>query len=321
MRHPLLILLAFTSLTAVAGTVQSLEQIPFADMNTSGDSLILGDKKGLVFWSDSSGKSPGAALQLKGSKAWPSTWTGGIAQRDSAGPAQAIACSNASAAIYSKVQTAGNPAGTWTNLAVSGPLLCAMTTEGHYAVSTYNEIMIDQHTRIPLTTAPDRILAVGNRFLLLYAKGQAYWIDINPDSQSWNQSSAFSHGIGFIDQHTRMDANSSTVAVTDDFSTRMFSVKNDQLERPKTIPTSACDEGSVCGLSLAADGSWIVSGFWGHFYGEEDKLIGKLSIPISAARDEDGVAIAHSSRNGQFIYLGRDESDWGSLDQARRLTT
>ncbi|RZA27451.1 MAG: hypothetical protein EOP10_00070 [Proteobacteria bacterium] len=321
MRRPLLAMLAFSSLTAVAGTVQSLEQIPFADMNTSGDSLMLGDKKGLVFWADSSLKSPGAALHLTESKAWPSSWSGGIAERNSASPTKAIACSNANAAIYSDERTTSNPAGTWSNLSVSGPLLCAMTDQGDYAISSHDELIINQQTRIPLTAAPDRVLAVGSRFLLIYARGEAYWVDASSDKQTWTRSPAFSHGIGFMDNHTRMDANSSTVAVTDDFSTRMFAVEGDQLERPKSIPTSACDQGSVCGLSLAADGSWIVSGFWGHFYGEGNTLIGKLSIPISAARDKDGVAIAHSSRNGEFIYLGRDESDWGSLNQARRLST
>ncbi|RZA13435.1 MAG: hypothetical protein EOP10_29745, partial [Proteobacteria bacterium] len=210
MRRPLLTILAFSSLTALAGTVQSLEQIPFADMNTSGDSLMLGDKKGLVFWTDSSQVSRGAALQLKESKIWPSKWTGGVAERDSTGPAKAIACSNANAAIYSNVRTASNPAGTWSSLPNSGPLLCAMTREGRYAVLTASELIVDQQSRIPLATTPDRILAVGNRFLLIYAKGQAYWIDPNPDGFTWKQSPAFSHGIGFMDEHTRMDANGST---------------------------------------------------------------------------------------------------------------
>ncbi|MCX6130134.1 MAG: hypothetical protein NTX25_13845, partial [Proteobacteria bacterium] len=73
-----------------------------------------------------------------------------------------------------------------------------------------------------------------------------------------------------------------------------------------------CEAGQVCGLSLASDDSWLISGYWGHYLGR-DQQFKRLNIPISVSRGRGGVAIAHSGAAGLYIYLGADDGDQGTL--------
>lgn len=87
--------------------------------------------------------------------------------------------------------------------------------------------------------------------------------------------------------------------------TRLHS-SSDAVLRPERLPVSPCSERQLCGLSLAADGTWAAAGFWGAYAGR-GALFRRIDAPLLV--DETGrLDVAHSGVPGDIALFGSDDA-------------
>lgn len=309
--------LGASSASLQAGPVNSPQSYPFAVMNSAGDSLSLGDLKGLFLAGD--GRS--AALRLPvATRVFP-RFSGGLAEAEAwqADQPFAIACSNASASLFDPTRSPSHPGGRWTPvvdlpLIQKQPLQCAMQASGHYAWLALDagRLIIEQSLSLALPfNSPDlQLLAIGDKFWLLHPDGRS--IAAQKTSRGdWQWTSQQAHPFRSFSSASRFAANARSVLRADGDGVWRASLMEGVWGPAQRLPVLPCAETQVCGLSLAADDSWLVSGYWGHFLGQGQKFL-RLPLPLSAS-EEFGVAIAHQGLNASFIYLGSDDGDRGDL--------
>jgi hypothetical protein len=72
------------------------------------------------------------------------------------------------------------------------------------------------------------------------------------------------------------------------------------------LPVNPCNDEQLCGLSLAEDGTWAASGYWGTFAGRNNTFR-RLSVP-HVAGPQDAVHLAHSGAPGDVLLAGPEET-------------
>lgn len=315
------------SLSLEAGPVNTPGSYPFALMNSQGDSLSLGDQKGLFTGRGPYTSERTASLRLAVNARMFPLFSGGLASPDAwdakSGRPFAIACSNSEAALYRPERSPAHPGGRWepSPAAVLGaksqPLQCTMLATGHYAWldDEGGRLLINgtQSLRLPFRTSDKRLLALGSAFLVLSPSGQSLRaVETTPGIWSW--SSIAAHPFGRFDELTRFASNENAVLRADGDRVQLARLSAEGWGPATRLPVQPCESSEACGVSLAADESWVVSGSWGHYLGR-GQVFRRLEIPLSIAGSgrSFGVAFAHQGLGGRFLYLGHDDGDQGLL--------
>ena len=72
-----------------------------------------------------------------------------------------------------------------------------------------------------------------------------------------------------------------------------------------------------CGVSLASDDTWLISGYWGTYAGKGTQY---KRIPLNNfSSDSFPITVSHSGIPGNYALLGEDDSDLGQLQLALSL--
>ncbi len=306
---------------AIAGPVNSPGSSPYAKASERGDRLTIGDLKGLVQWQEEGVERAGA---FQWARAFGSTerFTGGIAEardREDQAPA-AIACAADETQLFFPERSAAYPAGRWASVdqnstPVSGERRCAMLKTGVFAEYFPREqlLLINRTVRLSVALKNAELVAAGGSFLLL---GSRQALTFFQQDARWQSSALWQHGFSNINPETRWEGNDRFLLKADPdghaLASLIATVDGPRTKPPERLPVNPCEPEQVCGLSLAQDDSWVLSGFWGHYLGRGQEFL-RLDIPLSIGRGAGAVAFAHSASGGRFVYLGWDDGDQGQL--------
>lgn len=316
-----------------AGPVNSPGSFPFALMNSQGDSLRIGDKKGLFIGRGPYEKERSASLTLAANERIFPLFSGGLANArnwsaDSDLP-YAIACSNREAALFFPQRSPEFPGGSWRAPRVNPregrrrPLQCAMLGAGHYAWLDEDgkRLVIDgrEALNLPLAAEEQRLLAVGESFWIFDSQGRAVAAR-RADGDVWSWGPMVPHSFGRFEELTRFASNQRAVLRADEDRVQLATLDGERWLPAERLPVQPCESHQACGVSLAEDDSWAVSGSWGHYLGQGSKFQ-RLNLPLSIPHGERrfGVAFAHQSLSGLFVYLGNDDGDQGLLPSSKGL--
>ncbi len=319
----MLLILGGQASFVLAGPVNSPGSYPFAKASSRHDRITVGDLKGLVYWQDN-GIERAAVIpwQQKGMPA--QRFTGGVAEASLRMPAApvALACAGEETQIFYPERSPAAPAGVWKNADVlsaapQGSRLCVMQKNGSFAefFPKRSSLLVDRAVtlNLPAGFQNAELVAAGQGFILLSGSKA---ISVYRRDAKWVLSAAWNHGFSSISPQTRWDGQDTLLLKADPDGHQLASLVNTE-DGPRTstvqrLPVSPCDTDQVCGLSLAQDGSWLLSGYWGHYLGRGQQFI-RLNIPLSAEKGSGGVAIAHAGAGQRFTYLGWDDGDQGVL--------
>ncbi len=72
------------------------------------------------------------------------------------------------------------------------------------------------------------------------------------------------------------------------------------------LPVNPCSEEQLCGLSLAADGTWAAVGYWGAYVGRGTSF--RRATVSSFSGERDTIGLAHSGAPGTIAIFGSDDS-------------
>jgi hypothetical protein len=294
------------------GTVNTDTAAPFGIVNSNGDSLLVGDLKGLVFW-----KNRTSAFKFNSATA-SDRFTGGIADVDGI---SAIACSSSESWIYSTNRTPFFPAGKWTQLPTkSEPRQCAMTSDGQYAILYPASGQIDiQGVQLALGLKITR----NDRFSLLAAQNKFAVFSSNGNWEVFGQKGSlgvFSHSFRTSwQEQTRFAAGNRFMIKSDSFRVDLIALGSldGNLTQITRLPVNPCEDTETCHPGMSRiDDSWSISGYFGHYIGQGRDFT-RLAFPI-ASTGRGGVAFAHQKIDGRFIYLANDDGDMGRLSSPIR---
>jgi hypothetical protein len=325
----LLLVFYFNASSLWAGPVNTPGSYPYAKASSRGDRLTLGDLKGLVYWQEN-GLERVAALAWNNQGSPSQRFTGGLAEAVSRlpGAPAALACNGDETQLFYPDRSSARPAGFWITAdpmvpAEHGTRRCAMGKNGEFAefFAAAAVLMINRQLRIsiPSDFQDAELVAAGEGFLLLTSSKA---LSIYPKNQSWILSASWSHGFSNVSEETRWDGNAQRLLKADPDGNALAEVTQ-TADGPRTVhvqrlPVNPCDTGQACGLSLAEDDTWLISGYWGHYLGRGSQFM-RLSIPLSVDEGSGAVAIAHTGDAGRYIYIGWDDGDQGVLPALPRL--
>ena len=80
------------------------------------------------------------------------------------------------------------------------------------------------------------------------------------------------------------------------------------------LPIAPCSETQVCGVSLGSDGSWLVVGYWGSYFGFGEKF--RRSVLRSFSDEGATVTVAHTRIPGEAAVFGSDDSSFEKIADA-----
>jgi hypothetical protein len=314
-----------------AGPVNSPGSYPFAKASSRNDRVTLGNVKSLVYWQDK-------GVERAALVPWRQTWsrsqrfTGGIAEaggRDPGAPT-AIACAGDETQIFYPERSPAAPAGVWKNAealgtAPPGSRLCAMQKNGVFAefFPSKSTLVMDrlQNFSLPSGFQSAELVAAGEGFMLMTSSKA---LSFYRRDAKWVMSAVWNHGVSSVGPNTRWDGQDRLLLKADPdghaLATLVSSNDGPRLANVQRLPVSPCDADQVCGLSLAQDESWLLSGYWGHYLGRGQKFI-RLNIPLSVEKGAGAVAIAHAGAGQRFTYLGWDDGDQGTLPNVPQTLT
>jgi hypothetical protein len=315
--------------TAFAGAVNSAKNVPFAAVNSRGDSVFGGDLKLMASWQGARSDRREAGASFRFSEAEGDVFSGGIAESVSEQEPVGMLCSRKRVALFHSARSSSAPGGFWTEIStLSGlsfsedSIACAMRDNGEYAVLLQKSGRVATSTGAMIqlpgvgSSGAYAVLASGSYFVVL-AQRQAWFLRvINGAPQV---SGPFASPFVTSSEQTRFAANASMVMKADSDSVEtspvvITSSNVVSLGKSQRVNVSPCGESEVCGAWLASDNSWAVSGTWGSYLGLGQRF-SRLNMPILTA-GSGGVAFAHSSASGRYVYLGSDDSDWGTFPPA-----
>jgi hypothetical protein len=310
-------------LTVFAGPVNSPEGYPSVHMNSQGDHIRAGDLKAIVEWQGRSSALPWALSDNAQAR-----FTTAILERTShAESPSAIACASKNGALYFAQTSRAHPGGMWKEIPElkgrtfkSKEILCSLKEGGEYAIllAQDKKLLLSGNREVEINSLGEtpELLSVGNFFLVIGSAGQIHWI--TPEGVSLTLQSPFrSHT-----ELTRFSAQSNLIVQADDSGVAQYSVTLPQMsqEPPRVgaavkLTVAPCDEQQACGVSLARDGSWVVSGAWGTYLGVGSQFR-RLTL-ANLSRESGGVAFAHQGNGQAFLYLGNDDGDRGTLPEIK----
>ncbi|MDQ3231476.1 MAG: S8 family serine peptidase [Pseudobdellovibrionaceae bacterium] len=315
----------------IAGPVNSPGSYPYAEASSRGDRLTLGDVKGLVYWREQ-GIERAAAVSWQQKGQPQQRYSGGLAEVAFHIPGNpvALACAGPETHIFYPDRDAAYPAGRWVSADAlgspeSGARRCAMQKSGDFAefFAARSLVVVNRQARLPVPAdfQNAELVAAGEGFVLLTA-GRA--LSVYTRNGSWRLSDPWTHGVSNVTEETRWDGNDRLLLKADPdgnvLADLTLTVDGPRTQSIRRLPVNPCESGQVCGLSLALDNSWVLSGYWGHYLGRDQTFI-RLAIPLSIGEGPGAVAIAHNADGGRFIYLGWDDGDQGQLPFVPRTLT
>lgn len=300
---------------------------PFASVSPNGGMLLVGDLKALFI--DGKDSRVAATHFTTAKQGESSRYSGGTSASGTA-----IACSSRETFLFNPARSKASPAGSWTNVTNNGnkdDRICAMSSDGHFAVlfRKSQRLFIDggkddiSLTSLALQPSDKMdLVAAGSSFLILASNGKG----IRGDARAPFKTTLFSHpyNAGAWADNTRFSASASVLVKVDSYQVQTASLKNldssinnsssiFQLS-PSRISINPCNDLETCVPFVSnVDDSWSVSGTWGHYVGQGSSFT-RLKLP-NAANGKSGVAFAHQSLGGKFVYLGNDDGDFGYLDK------
>ena len=313
--------------SALAGPVNDPGGYPVAVMNSVGEFLIAGDQKILVYWRGHAAEERVAAAGLRLADSVDAAFSGGIAEPGvAAGKPVAIVCASKRAALFFPQRDPAHPSGRWEELfSLAGETLsssrlhCAMGADGRYGIylPDRDRVALSSGVSLAVPSMGDgaQIVAVPEHFVLLGARQKAVWLRGGPSGTL--ALAPIPNPFGTTDQWTRFAGNGQAILKADSFGVSLCRWALDpakgeiRMEKPERLPVSPCESTQVCGVSLAGDDSWMVSGYWSTYVGKASRW-NRLPIP-NFSRESGGVAVAHQGLTGRFVYVGNDDGDLGNL--------
>ena len=125
---------------------------------------------------------------------------------------------------------------------------------------------------------------------------------------TWNEFTRFSASFG---QVLKADSTSILISAVKVISNGASESEFPVLESPTRVSVAPCEDNEMCGASVAADSSWVVTGYWGSYVGVGTHFA-RLEFP-NLSLGKGGVAFAHAGKEAQFLYVGGDDADRGLL--------
>ncbi len=302
-----------------AGPVNSPRSYPFSVSNSQGDTLSAGDLKILFQGRALDDTERSSATHLATAERIFPRFSGGIAEPKEwqENKPFAIACSNRSIARLDPRRSTAFPGGRWDLQSLAGagryPLQCGMLVTGSYAWldTDARTLRIDDAVELPVPTLlyhPDmQLVAGGDRFWVISPQGPIFAAEQQGTQWIWKDAGV--QPFGFFEGNTRIVGHERLLLRADADGVWLAQKNGDAWNKAERLPLNPC--GEVCGVSLARDDSWLVSGYWGHYLGQ-GRAFSRLNFPLSAQEDF-GVAIAHQGLGGLYVYLGADDGDRGLL--------
>ena len=118
--------------------------------------------------------------------------------------------------------------------------------------------------------------------------------------------------IGSLDSKSAVKMAEDLIMRVDENGLYRYQVEGNHLSEKVRLPISACTDNELCGLSLAADKSYVVSGYWGIWQGLDQNFKRVTSIP-NLSQKGGRSSISHTGMGGRYIYIGDDDADIGTL--------
>lgn len=300
-----IVALAIWAGVAHAGPVSSPEGFPAADMNASGDFLLVGDRKGYVRWE---GRFVVVPERLGGVE---DLFSGGVAQRTAS--EVAVACGGERAAVATRSARGV----TWrTVVSGEGKLRCAMLRNGTWAVARLarREITLSSGGRVSIpwiAGAASRLAALGDSFVFIDGSKALF---VKQDGQSRAAASP----LPATHELTRIDGGAAgLLSVSGDGAHFAATMGTDEQGFPRLaaagrIAAAPCEDRQLCGASVADDGSWLLTGYWGT-WGGRGQQARRVDEVVNLSAETGGVAIAHSGAQGEYVYAAGEAGDMGRL--------
>ena len=301
-------------LKSFAGSVNDPAGFPVAHMNTHGDFVSIGNLKIAATWQ---GRTAALILNLPpqtrmyGGISDLKNQTLGTNQNVGTNQISAVACTAQSFYSFDAQRSPEFPAGKWTTETHEVSKLgfaCAQHPQGAVAFLNGNTLKLNQNNELPLNFAAGerRIVPISTGFLVFGPQQKMY--DINIFNKNKVEIKELKSPFPELQPLTRMSGRNNTVIFADDSGTLASQAPWTSKSR---IPVSPCTETQMCGVSVGTDSSWMLSGAFGTWLGRGTAFV-RMAFPNLSA-DTGGVAIAHNSENGRFVYLGNFDADSGKL--------
>ncbi len=118
--------------------------------------------------------------------------------------------------------------------------------------------------------------------------------------------------VGSLDSKSVVKMAADLVMRVDENGLYRFQIEGNRLSEKARLPISPCTDNELCGLSIAADKSYLVSGYWGIWHGLDQNFKRVTSIP-NLSQKEGRSSISHTGMGGRYIYIGDDDADIGKL--------
>ena len=305
----------------MAGPVGAPGSFPFSTMNAAGDFVLTGNYKTYVRWD---GRFASAHLPMTGDE--QDFYSSGIASRQLAQTNRvAIACSGQRAALFDATRDSRHPGGSWnvyykspTDASEHGMLRCAMRPDGQFAIWDLGRsvmMLSNQAEPIKMPNLGQHVwLAATAEYFVIMGKGKIYWM--NPSGIL--QESGIT--LPPLDEYSRIGAGGHRLVYTDSYRILHTTLQNhlregDFPQPPKMadLDVKPCGDKQACAISVADDDSFMIAGAWGtyiHTAGVTTRVAMKMF-----AGETGAAALGHSGKNGQFIFAGRDDGDFGWLSE------
>lgn len=317
-------LLSISTRHLKAGPLGDSSSLPSSSMNDQGDFIIAGPWRTQIFWKKWFFRLP--------EKSWKnelleSSFHTGISQRTLKDNSfKAIVCNGEQAFLFTGLYHNDKKVGKWKSIPLSFPnedlkdrtmnssIRCTMSPLGHWAIlvpdhhtviSEGQTFRLDKEDELLDISANDNIFIVISRSgtLLFINRENKQYDKIKTDINFWEPSSV------------RLKASKNRAIVADNISSYIIDWRKEHtvptietIKKLKIYPTA---EDQIPAISLAQDGSWTISGFWGTWLGHEEKIT-KLNPYISLGR-RGGYTFSHSATNGSFVAIGPSDGDMGPI--------
>ncbi|MEI8026037.1 MAG: S8 family serine peptidase [Pseudomonadota bacterium] len=118
--------------------------------------------------------------------------------------------------------------------------------------------------------------------------------------------------IGALDSKSVVKMSDDLVMRVDENGLYRYQIEGNRLSDKVRLPISSCTDNELCGLSIAADKSYLVSGYWGIWHGLDQNFKRVTSIP-NLSQKGGRSSISHTGMGGSYIYIGDDDADIGKL--------
>ena len=121
-----------------------------------------------------------------------------------------------------------------------------------------------------------------------------------------------SGSVGALSEKSTLRMANNLIMRADETGVYRFVMKENVVQQKFRVPVNPCSDNERCGLSLALDESYVVSGYWGLWEGQGDSVRRLTNIP-NLSREGGHSSVSHNKLGGKYLYLGDDDVDLGQL--------